>query len=344
MPPTTLTFGCRLNTAESAVMQTRAREAGLSDAILVNTCAVTAEAVRQAKQAIRKARRENPGKTIVVTGCAAQIDPKTFAAMPEVDRVLGNAEKLTVEAYRGIGACNEQTPSDVVIAGLDPAIHSVTSEDNRHRDGMDARIKSGHDDSGWRLPNLPHAEVLREAEPRSTQPRRSSLSFTALRGNADDVGVAPQDEGALAVPPSDKILVGDVMALRETAAHLVDGFVSECATADRARAFVEVQNGCDHRCTFCIIPYGRGASRSVPMGAVVDQIKKLVARGVNEIVLTGVDITSYGGDLPGRPTLGKLVQKDPEACAGASAPQNSPRSIPSRRTKSSFARSRRKSG
>ncbi len=202
----TLTFGCRLNALESEVMRTRAEAAGMGEAVLVNTCAVTAEAVRQAKQAIRKARRENPEARIVVSGCAAQIDPGQFASMPEVDLVLGNAEKLTAGAYAGFGA-----------------------------------------------------------------------GATSVR-------------------------VNDIMSVRETAGHLIEGMDG------RARAFVEVQNGCDHRCTFCIIPYGRGNSRSVPMGAVVEQIRRLVGNGYREVVLTGVDITSYGGDLPGRPSLGRLVR------------------------------------
>jgi threonylcarbamoyladenosine tRNA methylthiotransferase MtaB len=205
----TLTFGCRLNFFESEVIKDQAEKAGLDDVIVVNSCAVTAEAVRQTRQAIRKARRDNPGTRIVVTGCAAQTEAATFAEMVEVDAVIGNAEKMTETAYHG-------------------------------------------------------------------------LDFS-LEGEA-------------------KILVNDIMAVRETAEHMIDGFDG------RARAFVQVQNGCDHRCTFCIIPYGRGPSRSVPMGAVVDQIKRLVANGIGEVVLTGVDITSYGGDLPGTPSLGKLTQ------------------------------------
>ncbi len=188
MPPTTLTFGCRLNAAESRAMSLRAAEAGLSDAILVNTCAVTAEAVRQARQAIRKARREHPRKKIVVSGCAAQTEPEKFAAMPEVDLVLGNEEKLHAESYRRL----------------------------------------------WSPPNLPHAEVLRKAKPRSTQFGASSPSSTALRGNADTVGVAPQDVGhqtRLPLPDfglsaQEKILVGDIFAVTETAAHMLDGFAA----------------------------------------------------------------------------------------------------------------------
>jgi threonylcarbamoyladenosine tRNA methylthiotransferase MtaB len=206
--PEIVTFGCRLNAFESEVMRGHARAAGLDDAIIFNTCAVTAEAERQARQAIRKARRLNPDARIIVTGCAAQVATGRFAAMPEVDRVIGNAEKLRPESYAPGGT---------------------------------ARIQ------------------------------------------VDDI-MAPE-------------------AVAETAQHLVTGF------EDRARAFVQVQNGCDHRCTFCIIPYGRGNSRSVPAGAVVEQARRLVAAGYNEIVLTGVDITSYGGDLPGRPSLGQLARR-----------------------------------
>ena len=209
MPVETLTFGCRLNAYESEVMQAEAEKAGLSAALIVNTCAVTAEAVRQAKQAIRKARREQPDRQIIVTGCAAQTAPRDFADMAEVDLVIGNADKLTAKAY-------------------------------------------------------------------------SPMAF-GLKLN-------------------DKVQVNDIMAVREQAGHLIEGMDG------RARAFVQVQNGCDHRCTFCIIPYGRGPSRSVPMGAVVEQMKVLLGNGYRELVLTGVDITSYGADLPGQPSLGKLVQ------------------------------------
>jgi threonylcarbamoyladenosine tRNA methylthiotransferase MtaB len=202
-----LSFGCRLNTLESEVMRRRASEAGLRDAILVNTCAVTAEAVRQARQAIRKARRDNPGARIVVSGCAAQTDAAGFAAMPEVDLVLGNDEKLRSDAY---------VPFDFIGA-------------------------------------------------------------------------------------TERVRVNDIMSVKESALHLIEGMDG------RSRAFVELQNGCDHRCTFCIIPYGRGNSRSVPMGAIVDQIRRLIEAGYREVVLTGVDITSYGADLPGAPKLGRLV-------------------------------------
>lgn len=209
MAPRVITFGCRLNALESEVMRDRAAAAGLDDAILVNTCAVTGEAVRQARQAIRRARRENPDTQIVVSGCAAQIDPQSFAAMDAVDLVLGNTDKLSAESYK-----------------------------------------------------------------------------------ATDFGVAD----------TTPIRVNDIMSVEQTAGHLIEGMDG------RARAFVEVQNGCDHRCTFCIIPYGRGNSRSVPMGAVVDQVRRLVDNGYREVVLTGVDITSYGADLPGRPRLGQLVR------------------------------------
>jgi len=205
-----ITFGCRLNTYESEVMRNEAARAGLDNAILFNTCAVTGEAVRQARQAIRRARRENPSARIIVTGCAAQTEAKTFADMPEVDAVLGNEEKLAAESYRAL----------------------------------------------------------------------------------PDFGVAA----------AEKLKVNDIMSVTETAPQMVshiDGHV---------RGFLQVQNGCDHRCTFCIIPYGRGNSRSVPMGAVVDQARKLVEGGYREVVLTGVDATSYGADLPGQPSLGRLAK------------------------------------
>jgi threonylcarbamoyladenosine tRNA methylthiotransferase MtaB len=203
--PRILTFGCRLNAYESEVMRGHAESAGLENAIIVNTCAVTGEAERQARQAIRKARRENPGAQIIVTGCAAQIDPAGFAAMAEVDRVIGNEEKLRAESF------------------------------------------------------------LLEDAPR--------------------------------------VAVNDIMTVRQTAPQLIAGF------AERTRAFVQVQQGCDHRCTFCIIPYGRGNSRSVPLGEVVRQVRALVDEGTAEVVLTGVDITSYGGDLPGRPALGQMLRR-----------------------------------
>jgi threonylcarbamoyladenosine tRNA methylthiotransferase MtaB len=201
-----VTFGCRLNAYESEVIRKRAAEDGLADAIVFNTCAVTEEAVRQARQAIRRARRERPGAKLIVTGCAAQIDPAAFAGMDEVDLVLGNAEKAQAGAY------------------------------------------------------------------------------------------APR-------PELGRVRVNDIMSVRETAGHLIDGL------KDRARAYVEVQNGCDHRCTFCVIPYGRGNSRSAAAGEVVEQVRRLTAQGYREVVLTGVDITSWGADLPGQPTLGQLVAR-----------------------------------
>jgi threonylcarbamoyladenosine tRNA methylthiotransferase MtaB len=201
-----VTFGCRLNVYESAIMRARAAEAGLDDAVIVNTCAVTAEAERQARQTIRRLRRERPGARIIVTGCAAQIDPARFAAMPEIDRVIGNVEKLATASY------------------------------------------------------LPSPEAARVA-------------------------------------------VGDIMAARDTAGHLVEGFDGH------TRAFLQVQQGCDHRCTFCVIPFGRGNSRSLPIGAIVEQARTVVAAGCREIVLSGVDLTAFGADLPGRPTLGQLVRR-----------------------------------
>jgi threonylcarbamoyladenosine tRNA methylthiotransferase MtaB len=205
--PRIITFGCRLNIYESEAMAEHARAADLSDIIIVNTCAVTAEAVRQARQAIRKARRDSPHARIVVTGCAAQVEPETFAGMGEVDHVIGNDEKTRAETFQ-----------------------------------------------------------------------------------------------TLATGDSERIRVNDIMSVRETAHHLVGGFSS-------VRAYVQIQNGCDHRCTFCIIPYGRGPSRSVPAGEVVAQVRALVERGHREVVLTGVDITAYGADLPGEMTLGRLVRK-----------------------------------
>jgi len=214
-----VTFGCRLNTHESEVMRRQAQAAGIDEAVVVvNTCAVTAEAVRQARQSIRRLRREQPDRRIIVTGCAAQTETKTFLAMPEVDRVLGNTEKL------------------------DPRIWEATS---------------------------------------------------AAFAHAPDFGVAGEE----------RAVVNDIMAARETALHLIEGIEG------RARATVQIQNGCDHRCTFCIIPFGRGNSRSVPMGEVVAQVRRLAGNGYHEIVLTGVDITSYGSNLPGTPKLGTLVKQ-----------------------------------
>jgi threonylcarbamoyladenosine tRNA methylthiotransferase MtaB len=203
--PVFATLGCRLNAYETAAMQELAAAAGVQGAVVVNTCAVTAEAVRKAKQEIRRLARENPGAPVIVTGCAAQTEPGTFAAMPEVTRVVGNHEKMQPATWAGLLA-----------------------------------------------------------------------------------------------PETERVRVSDIMAVRETAGHLIDGF-------GRHRAYVQVQNGCDHRCTFCIIPFGRGNSRSVPAGVVVEQVQRLVDRGFNEVVLTGVDLTSWGADLPGAPRLGDLV-------------------------------------
>lgn len=210
-PPVFSTHGCRLNAYETEAIKDMTASAGLGDAIVVNTCAVTAEAVRKARQDIRKLRRDNPEAKLIVTGCAAQTEPETFAQMPEVDRVIGNTEKMNPETWAGMAA--------------------------------------------------------------------------------DFIGT------------SEKVQVDDIMSVTETAGHLIDGF------GTRSRAYVQVQNGCDHRCTFCIIPYGRGNSRSVAAGVVVDQIKRLVDKGFNEVVLTGVDLTSWGADLPAQPKLGDLVMR-----------------------------------
>jgi len=207
--PRIITLGCRLNGYESDVMRAHASAAALDDsAIIVNTCAVTAEAVRQATQTIRRLRRENPSARIIVTGCAAQIEPERFAALSEVDNVIGNAEKMRAETFAGLSTAG-----------------------------------------------------------------------------------------------SERVQVDDIMSVRETAGHLIDAFGS------RTRAFVQIQNGCDHRCTFCIIPFGRGPSRSVPAGEIVAHVRRVVERGCREVVLTGVDITSYGADLPGKPMLGALVRQ-----------------------------------
>jgi len=206
--PEILTFGCRLNAFESEVMRAHAAKAGLGNAVIVNTCAVTGEAVRQARQAIRKARRHHPDARIIVTGCAAQLKPDMFAEMAEVDSVIGNSEKMEAGTF-----------------------------------------------------------------------------------------------AALAAGDGEKVLVDDIQSVRETSGHMIEGFGA------RTRAYVQIQNGCDHRCTFCIIPYARGNSRSVPAGEVVAQIRTLVEGGTREIVLTGVDITAYGADLPGKLSLGGLVKK-----------------------------------
>ena len=210
-PPKFITLGCRLNTYETEAMKELSQQAGVTDAVIVNTCAVTAEAVRKARQEIRKLRRENPDARLIVTGCAAQTEPETFIQMDEVDAVIGNTKKMQPETWQGMAA--------------------------------------------------------------------------------DFIG------------ETKAVQVDDIMSVTETASHLIDGF------GTRSRAYVQVQNGCDHRCTFCIIPFGRGNSRSVPAGVVVDQIKRLVGKGYNEVVLTGVDLTSWGADLPAQPKLGDLVMR-----------------------------------
>lgn len=209
--PKFTTLGCRLNSYETEAMKELSAEAGLQNAVIVNTCAVTGEAVRKARQEIRKLRRENPDARLIVTGCAAQTEPETFTAMDEVDAVIGNTEKMQAGTWQGLAA--------------------------------------------------------------------------------DFIG------------ETEAVQVDDIMSVTETAGHLIDGF------GTRSRAYVQVQNGCDHRCTFCIIPYGRGNSRSVPAGVVVEQIKRLVDKGYNEVVLTGVDLTSWGADLPAKPKLGDLVMR-----------------------------------
>ncbi|MBV1926657.1 MAG: tRNA (N(6)-L-threonylcarbamoyladenosine(37)-C(2))-methylthiotransferase MtaB [Rhodobacteraceae bacterium] len=209
--PVFTTLGCRLNAYETEAMKELSAKAGISNTVIVNTCAVTAEAVRKARQEIRKLRREHPEARLVVTGCAAQTEPQTFTAMDEVDAVIGNTEKMQPETWQGLAA--------------------------------------------------------------------------------DFIG------------KTEALQVDDIMSVTETAGHLIDGF------GTRSRAYVQVQNGCDHRCTFCIIPFGRGNSRSVPAGVVVDQIKRLVDRGYREVVLTGVDMTSWGADLPAQPKLGDLVRR-----------------------------------
>lgn len=204
--PQVITFGCRLNTYESQVIKNLASEAGLDDVFIFNTCAVTSEAERQARQSIRKIRRENPHAKIIVTGCASQINPTKYGEMAEVDRVIGNDEKMKLQSY------------------------------------------------------IEH-------------------------------------------PTQERVMVNDIMSIKETANHLISGFEG------KARAFVQVQNGCDHRCTFCTIPFGRGNSRSVPIGEIVTQVRTLIENGYPEIVFTGVDITAYGADLPGQPTLGQMIRR-----------------------------------
>ena len=209
--PKFTSLGCRLNAYETEAMKELTAQVGLEGAVIINTCAVTAEAVRKSRQEIRKLRRENPDARIIVTGCAAQTEPQTFAAMDEVDSVVGNTEKMQLSTWQGMAA--------------------------------------------------------------------------------DFIGT------------TEKIQVDNIMSVKETAGHLIDGF------GTRSRAYVQVQNGCDHRCTFCIIPFGRGNSRSVPAGVVIDQIKRLIDKGYNEVVLTGVDLTSWGADLPVQPKLGDLVMR-----------------------------------
>ena len=242
--PELITLGCRLNAAESEAMRRLA--AGEDDLVIVNSCAVTNEAVRQTRQAIRKAKRARPDARVVVTGCAAQVDPAIFAAMPEVSRVVGNRDKFEAASFTR----SPFAPSEV--------------------------------------------EVPSRAKPRLSPP--SVLDF-ARSGSSTSLG-----PNGFSISEAE-IRVSDIFAVRETAPHLAAGF------AERARAFVEVQNGCDHRCTFCIIPYGRGNSRSVPAGAVLDSVRKLVDEGFEEVVLTGVDVTSYGPDLPGSPSLGMLIER-----------------------------------
>ena len=209
--PKFTSMGCRLNAYETEAMKELTAQAGLEGAVIVNTCAVTAEAVRKSRQEIRKLRREHPNAKMIVTGCAAQTEPQTFASMDEVDSVIGNSEKMQLATWQGMAV--------------------------------------------------------------------------------DFIGTI------------EKVQVDDIMSVTETAGHLIDGF------GTRSRAYVQVQNGCDHRCTFCIIPFGRGNSRSVPAGVVIDQIKRLVDKGYNEVVLTGVDLTSWGADLPAQPKLGDLVMR-----------------------------------
>ena len=203
------TLGCRLNSYETEAMRKLTSEASLEDTVVVNTCAVTAEAVRKAKQEIRRLRRSNPKAKLIVTGCAAQVEPKTFSQMAEVDLVLGNSAKMDPKTWLGL----------------------------------------------------------------------------SQKGSFE----------------TEEVIIDDIMAVKQTSGHLIDGF------GTRSRAYVQIQNGCDHRCTFCIIPFGRGNSRSSPAGVIVDQIKRLVGNGYREIVLTGVDLTSWGADLPSNPKLGNLV-------------------------------------
>lgn len=252
-----VTFGCRLNTYESEVMKAHALAAGLSDTLIFNTCAVTAEAESEARRAIRRARREHPGKRIVVTGCAAQIDPTKFTAMDEVDFVLGNDEKMKAGEWGLVSTLATHSP----LAGKSNRCSSDLV-------GGDARKEPPHQNSTKGI-------------------------------------LAPPQGGSWEFAPalSEKSRVNDIMSVRETASHLVTSFDG------RSRAFLQVQNGCDHRCTFCIIPFGRGNSRSVPIGEVVKQTRALVEAGYNEVVFTGVDVSAYGADLPGRPSLGAMMRR-----------------------------------
>jgi threonylcarbamoyladenosine tRNA methylthiotransferase MtaB len=232
--PEVITLGCRLNAAESEAMRLLAGDE--EDLVIVNSCAVTNEAVRQTRQAIRRAKKARPEARVVVTGCAAQVEPGTFAAMPEVDRVVGNWEKFDLSSFR------------------------------------------------------------RKPEPRGVEGSAANLAevpaFAGMTVEARDFNSS-----------TERVRVSDIFAVRERAPHLLAGFT------ERSRAFVEVQNGCDHRCTFCIIPYGRGDSRSVPAGLVVERVKALTAQGFREVVLTGVDVTSFGPVLPGASSLGLLVER-----------------------------------
>jgi threonylcarbamoyladenosine tRNA methylthiotransferase MtaB len=257
-----ITFGCRLNAYESELIAAKAKAAGLADAVIVNTCAVTAEAERQARQAIRKARRARPDAKLIVTGCAAQIAPEKWAAMAEVDGVIGNVEKLEAKSY---------SPS--------PWGEGAEGE------GNDLRYSKSpaHEHAAKELNGLGQSFACEDTPPHLLPPRPGAKG-------KDDYG-------------HERIRVNNIFAAHVTASHLVGGFEG------RARAFVQVQNGCDHRCTFCIIPYGRGNSRSVPLGPIVEQVRALVAAGYAEIVLTGVDITSYGADLPGTPGLGEITAR-----------------------------------
>jgi threonylcarbamoyladenosine tRNA methylthiotransferase MtaB len=286
-----VTLGCRLNTAESEAMRALAK--GQDDLIIVNSCAVTAEAVRQARKEIRRAAKRRPDARIVVTGCAAQIEPATFAAMPEVAAVIGNREKREAGAFR---------------ARLAPALHApfvpntpfVLSEveGRAARAALGARTSTSLSANGG--VGIDHAADASPAGLAFPPPFVPSELPSAAPG-ALDPGVRRDDGERDARPPL--VHVSDIMAAHKPATHLFAG------SGDRVRAFVEVQNGCDHRCTFCIIPYGRGPSRSVPAGPLIDHIKALVDEGYHEVVLTGVDTTSYGPDLPGEQTLGHLVER-----------------------------------